>query len=86
MTTLNTCIKNIDAESWRLFKVEAAKHDMQLGEFFSKIVQDHAVREGQNNWDFVLNRKRSLTKRQVEELRKNSREFRKGFNFRNASS
>lgn len=86
MTKLTTCIKNIEEDSWRLFKSEAAKHDMQLGDFFSKVVEDHTTRERGNNWDIILNKKRTLTKNQVKGLKKYTKEFRRGFKFRNASS
>lgn len=82
MTKLTTSIKKVDGETWRLFKVEAAKHGMQLGEFFSRIVNDHKDHEIESNWDAILTGKSILSKKQAEGIKKQAKQFRKGFDFR----
>ena len=82
MTSLTTTIKKVDRESWKTFKIEATKHEMQLGEFFSRLVKEHKEKEAENNWDDILESKKILTRKQAEEIKKYTEEFRKGFEFR----
>ena len=42
---MDVCIKNVDEESWRIFKAEAAMHGMKLGEFFSKLVREYITKK-----------------------------------------
>ena len=82
MTELTTSIKKVDDEAWRLFKMEAARHDMQLGEFFSHLVKDHRDREAENNWDSILEGKPIIARKQAKDIRKHTKTFRKGFEFK----
>lgn len=82
MTSLTTTIKKVDKESWKTFKIEATKHDMQLGEFFSKLILEHKEKEAENNWDDILESRKILTRKQADEMKKHTEEFRKGFEFR----
>jgi len=42
---LTATIKNVDDDAWRILKVEAAKHDMTMGQFISKLIKEHATDE-----------------------------------------
>ncbi len=35
-------IKNVDDDAWRILKTEAAKQDMTMGQFLSKLIKEHA--------------------------------------------
>ncbi|MBI2565365.1 hypothetical protein HYV79_05295 [Candidatus Woesearchaeota archaeon] len=38
---MNKLVKNVDVESWRELKLEASKHNMNLGKFLSFLVKEH---------------------------------------------
>jgi hypothetical protein len=35
---MDVLIKNVDAEAWKKFKIEAIRNDKRLGEFFSEMI------------------------------------------------
>ncbi len=38
-------IKGIDSDAWALFKAEAARHKVTMGEFFNGLIKRHACDE-----------------------------------------
>jgi len=40
-----TTIKNVDRETWRLFKAEAVKHDAAMADFLRTLIQQHVKQE-----------------------------------------
>ncbi len=79
---MDTCIKNIDEEAWRYFKIEATRHDMALGEFFGRLLKDHLEKEEKSNWDEILGRKPILTADEARAIKNAASDFRKRFKFR----
>ncbi len=38
-------MKNVDPDTWRYLKVEAARHDVTIGDFLSQLAKEHQERE-----------------------------------------
>jgi len=80
---MDVCIKNVNDDDWRMFKVESAKHGMKMGDFFNKIVIEHKENCSKSNWNKVLYGKNKLKGLLVrEDLKKTREEFRKNFKLR----
>ena len=62
--------------------MEAAKHEMQLGMFFSRLIREHSKNESKNSWDSILRGEALLSRRQSEEVKRHAMDFRKGLDFR----
>jgi len=75
-------IKSVEKEAWKSIKVEAARHEMQIGEFLGFLINEHKNLERENNWDAILKSKPTLTKKDADEIKKHAENFRKGFDFR----
>ena len=82
MTKLTMSIKSVEKEAWKSIKVEAARHEMQIGEFLGFLINEHKNLERENNWDAILKSKPTLTKKDADEIKKHAENFRKGFDFR----
>ena len=82
MTKSTTALKGVDREAWRLFKAEAAKHGMTMGEFFSEMVKEHAMKETKSNWDAILGFAGIISGKDAGEMRKKAREIRTAFSLR----
>ena len=82
MTKLTMSVKSVDKEAWKSIKVEATKHEMQIGEFLGFLINEHKFLEADNNWDAILKSKPTLTKKDADEIKKHAENFRKGFDFR----
>ena len=78
---MDVCIKNINDESWRMFKSESVKHDMRVGEFFSILVEEHKERCNKSTLKDLLFSKKTLTEKDAKNIKESMREFRKGFKF-----
>ena len=79
---MDVCIKNINDEDWLAFKSESARHGMKMGEFFSKIVDEHKEMCSKFNTKEFLFGKKTLSEEDAKNIRKAMKEFRKGFEFR----
>ncbi|MDO8741284.1 MAG: hypothetical protein Q7J54_06970 [Candidatus Woesearchaeota archaeon] len=79
---MDVCIKNINDEDWLAFKSESAKHGMKMGEFFSKMVDEHKDMCNKSNWKNLLHGEKTLSDDDVKNIKKAMKGFRKGFDFR----
>lgn len=77
-------IKNVDKESWRSLKAEAARHGVTTGKMLEMLVKEHVHREKSHRdaWNALLRRKPLLTAREAEEIKKEAEQFRKSFGMR----
>ncbi|GEM_PF-2939492 len=80
---MNISIKDVREEDWRILKSEAAKEDLKIGEFLSKVLMEYKKAEADSgNWNAILNGKKYLSGKDAEIIKKSTKEFRKGFDFR----
>mgnify|MGYP001351857881 CR=1 FL=1 len=79
---MDVCIKNVNDKDWRLFKAEAIKNDLKIGEMFNKLVEGTIDKKGKSNWDEVLYGKNKLNILTQKDLKKIRTEFRKNFKLR----
>lgn len=79
---MDVCIKNINDDDWWAFKSESAKHGMKMGEFFSKIVDEHQEMCSKFTMKDLLAGKKTLTNEDAGNIRKAMKELRKDFKFR----
>ncbi len=64
-------IKGVDKESWREFKVESIKHNMKMGEFLTRLLEEHKNAENSNDsWKFLENRRTTISQREAEQVKK----------------
>lgn len=82
MIKSTTALKGVDREAWKLFKAEAAKHGMTMGEFFSEMVKEHAMKEEKSNWDAILGFAGSISGKEAREMRRKARKIRTDFSLR----
>ncbi|MBW2968581.1 hypothetical protein KY314_00475 [Candidatus Woesearchaeota archaeon] len=78
---MEVCMRNVKESSWKHFKTAAAKRGMPLGEFFNELSYE-IDRISKNPWDKILNRKRIFTDKELKEMEKAMKEFRRDFKFR----
>ena len=74
-------IKDIDNETWNKFKEFASKQDLNLGEFFKTMVNEHE-RNSQSFWDAILKGKKIITEAEAKELKVATQRIRKEYGFR----
>lgn len=80
---MDVCIKNIADDDWITFKTESAKHGVRMGDFFSRLVEEHEEKCTESNWDKVLFGEKICKGMVTSEEGKKVRElFRKGFSMR----
>lgn len=82
MTRATSGIKNVDKNAWKLFKMEAARHDMAMGEFFSHLVKEHAMREAGSTWEDILRFAGSISEKDAARMRKEAEALRRGLKLR----
>ena len=75
---MNISIKNVKEETWRVVKSEAAKHNLNIGDFLNKVLLEHKKREEEkNNWNEIMYGKRILKEKEIEKIRESMKDFRK---------
>ncbi len=80
---MDICIKSIDEEEWRIFRVESIKHGLKAGDFFAKIIQEHEASCKESNWNKVLFGEKTCKGLMTQEEGKRIRNtFRKEFTMR----
>ncbi|MFH0700838.1 MAG: hypothetical protein V2A62_00210 [Candidatus Woesearchaeota archaeon] len=80
---MDVCIKNIDEEEWRTFKVESVRHRLKMGDFFNKLVSEHEKRCKESNWEnILLGEKKLKGALERKDLDKIKAEFRESFKMR----
>lgn len=82
MTRTTSAIKNVDKDAWKLFKMEAARHDMAMGEFFSRLVKEHAMKEAGSTWEEILRFAGSISEKDAARMRKEAEALRRGLKMR----
>ncbi len=78
-------IKNVNKESWKIFREESIRHGVTSGDMLNILVKEHMENEkgGKNTWDHILGRNKPLiTKKEAEAIRKGADELRRGFKMR----
>lgn len=81
---MTVVLRNVPADKWRIFKSEAARTGVNLGVFFSSLVDEHmkSKRKSEESWKAILGGKAFLSEREAKEILKASEEMRKGFKMR----
>lgn len=81
---MDSCIKNVDEEKWNYVKVEAAKKRLTMGKFFNRLVEEYKMKEeaAKEEWEKIFSGKAFLSRDEAENIKKDSIEFRKNFEFR----
>ncbi|MFH1722559.1 MAG: hypothetical protein ABH950_08160 [Candidatus Altiarchaeota archaeon] len=77
---MDVCIKKVDEKAWRRFKAKAAENNLTLGRYFGEIVEKKESRKG--TLEHILSREPTLSKKEAEEMKKASENFRKDFKMR----
>lgn len=75
-------IKNVPEDKWRIFKSEAARRGMNLGEYFGELIDEHLKKEERTDIDKILCGKPTLTEKEANIMRKASSKIRKNFHIR----
>ena len=78
---MDRLIKDIDTESWKAFRAEAAKHGLKAGEFLDYLIEEHVKTEKKSNWERVLSKEASLTEREAAKIRESIRIFENEYDF-----
>lgn len=78
---MDTCIKNVSPEAWKRFKLESVHHGMKMGEFFGKMVEEHAAfeKKAEAAWKAIQSGKKTLTDNEAKTMLEASRQFRENF-------
>ncbi len=64
-------IKGVDKDSWREFKAESIKHNMRMGEFLTRLLEEHKNSEdSRDGWKILVNKKASISQREAEQVKK----------------
>lgn len=74
-------LKGVSKKTWQLFKSESARHGLNMGDFFKKILEEH-LQNSHASWDDILRGRALLSEAEAKELKKSAKKFRKGFSFR----
>ena len=79
---MNISIKNVKEEDWRLIKSEAAKENLNMGEFLNRIVSEYKKSEKKGgNWNKILYGKKFLDNKDAAKIKRVMKDFRKEFEF-----
>ncbi|MBI2138714.1 hypothetical protein HYU13_03940 [Candidatus Woesearchaeota archaeon] len=64
-------LKQVRREDWQEFKAEAALHNERLGEFLTRLVKEHKLKEKLPNagWDYILKGKSTLSEHDAEKIK-----------------
>ena len=80
---MDVCIKGIDEHKWKKFKAQSAREGVNMGEFFSKLVEEYEKNKPKSNWHTILTGSKPLkgiiNKEEFETIRMN---FRQNFKMR----
>ena len=75
-TKMNVCIKGIREKDWRLIKSEAAKADLNIGEYIVSLTSKPRM-----TWDQLLKHKPILSETEAEDLSRHVEKVRNEFSF-----
>jgi hypothetical protein len=73
---MNVCIKGIREKDWRLIKSEAAKADLNIGEYIVSLAS-----KPRTTWDDLLKHKPVLSEEEANELSNHVEKVRNEFSF-----
>ena len=82
---MDTCIKNVKPEAWKMFKSEAVNHDTSMGEFFNILIENHMrfEKKAEVGWKKLETGKATLSDKEADIVQEASKEFRKNFECKN---
>jgi hypothetical protein len=76
---MDVCIKNVDPEIWKEFKIGAVKKGVSMAEYLKGLIEEE---KKDIDWKMILREKPAFYKNEAAEIRKASKSFRKGFDMR----
>ena len=80
---MNISIKNVKKEDWRIIKSEAAKNDLNIGEFLNRVMTDYKRKyKEETNWNEILYGDKVLNEKDTAKIKEVMEGFRKEFEFR----
>lgn len=75
-------LKSVTKNTWASFKAESAMHNMRMGEFLGSLVNEHIETEKKRSgWDFVLDKKASISEKESRDLKEIISAFEKEMGF-----
>ncbi|OIO41307.1 hypothetical protein COU56_02335 [Candidatus Pacearchaeota archaeon CG10_big_fil_rev_8_21_14_0_10_31_9] len=74
-------IKNVDEETWREFKVIAAKNNVKMSALLKMMIKEFE-KNNKNFWNEILNGEKLMTDREAEEMKRITANIRKEKGFR----
>jgi len=77
-------IKDVDEETWKIFKEIASRRRLKMGSLLSEIARDYKRRPSES-WNKILNAKPLLTKREAENILKTLARIRKESGYRDVT-
>ncbi|MBI4450692.1 hypothetical protein HY642_01840 [Candidatus Woesearchaeota archaeon] len=77
-------LKNVRKDAWLRFKSESARHGMNMSSFFEHLLREHTQdeRRAKAAWNKILYAPPRISIKDATDLRRSSRDFRRGFEFR----
>ena len=79
------CIKYVDEETWREFKILAAKNNLKMAALL-KIMINEFEKNNRKFWDEILYGEKLMTDKEAEEMKKITKKIRKERGFRGEPS
>ena len=64
-------VKGVNNEVWKDLREESIKHNMRIGDFIEQLVHEHKeLEKAGGGWDFILNKRASISEKQAKEIQK----------------
>ena len=75
-------IKSVDEKVWNEFRAESIKHNLKMGEFLSRLINEHKSNENTKNaWKIIESGKASISNKEAQEVKKSISIFDKETDF-----